>query len=219
MQLYWQRVWARIRAAPSGAAATAVLAANARRAESELRAARLRAEAASKNWSPRIGPDISLTSLNRVVAMLVLDATVFDHGRKKAERAFAMADVEVAAVSLAEDSNARVLTTLSLYLAAQEGREKATLDAAARKRMGHFQYIISERVRGGVSDMSDLNVIRQKVAEIRASQLRNEEAARTACLRCSPSPWCARRPSGTSFSNNSMRDNGRCSTWCRSTRS
>lgn len=162
--------------------ARAVLAANARTAESELRAARLRAEAASKNWLPRIGPDISLTSLSRVVAALVIDATLFDHGRKKAERAFAKADVEVAAVMLAEDSNTRVLAALTLYLTAQEGREKARLDAATLKQMTQFQYIISERVRGGVSDTSDLNVIRQKLAEIRASQMRNEEAARTALV-------------------------------------
>lgn len=160
--------------------ASAVLAANARTAESELRAAKLRAEAASKNWLPRIGPEISLTSLSRIIATLVLDVTLFDHGRKKGEREFAKADVEVAAVTLAEDSNARVFTALELYLAAQEGREKARLDEATLKRMNHFQYIISERVRGGVSDLSDLNVIRQKVSEIRSSFTRNNEAARTA---------------------------------------
>ncbi len=160
--------------------ASAVLAANARTAESDLRAAKLRAEAASKNWLPRIGPDISLTSLSRIVASLVLDVTLFDNGRKKGEREFAKADVEVAAVTLAEDSNERVFTGLELYLAAQQGREKAALDEATLKRMNHFQYIISERVRGGVSDLSDLNVIRQKVAEIRSSFSRNSEAARTA---------------------------------------
>lgn len=158
----------------------AVLAANARTAESALRAARLRADAAAKNWLPRLGPEISLTSLSSVAASLVLDATLFDNGRLKAERAFAKADVEVAAVSLAEDSNARAYTALELYLAAQEGREKAALDASTLKRMAHFQYIMSERVRGGVSDQSDLNVIRQKLAEIRASEARNKESAEAA---------------------------------------
>lgn len=162
---------------PFDAVARAVLAANARTAESALRAARLREQAASKNWLPQIGPEISLTSLSRVIASLVIEAAVFDHGRLKAERAFAKADVEVAAVTLAEDSNERVLTALRLYLAAQEGRETAALHAATLERMGRFEYIISERVRGDVSDMSDLNVIRQKLAEIRAARLRSEEAA------------------------------------------
>ncbi len=165
---------------PFDEVASAVLAANARSAESDLRAARLRAEAASKNWLPRLGPEISLTSLSRVVASLVLEATVFDHGRKQAERDFAKADVEVAAVSLAEDSNDRVQTALDLYLTAQEGREKARLDAATLRRMEEFRYIISERVRGGVSNRGDLTVIDQKLSEIRASEQRNAEAARTA---------------------------------------
>ena len=41
---------------PYGKVAGAVLAANSRAAEAELRSAKLRAEAASKNWLPTIGP-------------------------------------------------------------------------------------------------------------------------------------------------------------------
>ncbi len=179
-----QTLAARRSVLPSGSAfnevASAVLAANARASESELRAAKLRATAASKNWLPRIGPEISLTSLSSVVASLVLDVTLFDHGRKKAERAFAKADVEVAAVTLAQDSNDRLFSALELYLIAQAGRKQAQLDQVTLKDMDHFRYIMSERVRGGVSDVSDLNVITQKVAEIQSSLLRNQELARTA---------------------------------------
>src|SRR6056297_1902424 len=75
--------------------AGAVLAANSRTAEAELRAARLRAEAASKNWLPKIGPNISLTSLSEVVATIFVEQVLFDHGRLRAERLFAKADVEV----------------------------------------------------------------------------------------------------------------------------
>lgn len=165
---------------PYDEVASAVLAANSRAAETELRAAKLRAEAASKNWLPSIGPDISLTSLSSIVASLVLDVTLFDHGRKKAERAFAAADVEVAAVTLAEDSNDRVEIALGLYLAAEQGRETVALNETTLKDMNQFLYIMTERVRGGVSDMSDLTVIRQKVGEIRSSLGRNQEATRTA---------------------------------------
>lgn len=169
---------------PSGSAydrvTTSVLAANARAAETDLRAARLRAEAASKNWLPTIGPNISLNSLGEIISQIVVDQVLFDNGRKKGERAFAKADVEVAAVALAEDTNDRVATGLGLYLAAAEGRESAHVHRATLREMEHFEYIMSERVRGGVSDMSDLNVIRQKLSEIRASIAASEEASATA---------------------------------------
>lgn len=168
---------------PAGSAfervTTSVMAANNRAAESQLKSARLRAEAASTNWLPTIGPQISLTSLSSVVANLVVDQVIFDNGRKKGERAFAKADVEVAAVALAEDTNDRAATALTLYLAAAEGREKAALSETTLKDMSHFEYIMSERVRGGVSDRSDLNIIRQKLAEIRADRDANLETART----------------------------------------
>lgn len=171
---------ARQSALPTGSAydqvASAVLAANARSAESELRSARLRAEASSKNWLPTVGPSISLTSLSDVIVNLVVDQVLFDNGRKKGEREFAKADVEVAAVALAQDTNDRAATSLELYLAAAEGREKTAL----AKDMAHFEYIMSERVRGGVSDMSDLNIIRQKLSKIRASQTAGREATRSA---------------------------------------
>lgn len=159
---------------------TAVLAANARAAETELRAARLRAEAASKNWLPTIGPRVSLNSLGDIISQIVVDQVIFDNGRKKGERAFAKADVEVAAVALAEDTNDRVAAGLGLYLNAAEARETASLHRATLGEMEHFEYIMSERVRGGVSDMSDLNVIRQNTAEIRAAIAASQEAANTA---------------------------------------
>jgi adhesin transport system outer membrane protein len=160
--------------------ATSVLAANSRAAEAELRSARLRSEAASKNWLPKIGPQISLTSLGSLVANLVVDQVLFDNGRLKGEREFAIADVEVAAVGLAQDTNDRVGTALDLYLTAAEGREKSVLSERSLKDMGHFEYIMSERVRGGVSDRSDLNILRQKLAEIKADRAANAEQASTA---------------------------------------
>ncbi len=175
---------ARQSALPNGSAydqvTSAVLAANSRSAESELRAARLRAESASKNWLPTVGPSISLTSLSDVVVNLVVDQVLFDNGRKKGEREFAIADVEVAAVVLAEDTNDRAATGLELYLAAAEGREQAALDEKTLEAMSHFEYIMSERVRGGVSDRSDLNILRQQLAEIRASHAAAQEATRSA---------------------------------------
>ena len=179
-----QGLLARQSVLPTGSAyervTTSVLAANARAAETELRAARLRAEAASKNWLPTIGPSVSLNSLGDIISQIVVEQVIFDNGRKKGERAFAKADVEVAAVALAEDTNDRVATGLGLYLNAAEGRETAGLHRATLREMEHFEYVMTERVRGGVSDMSDLNVIRQQTAEIRASIAASEESSSTA---------------------------------------
>ena len=160
--------------------ADAVLAADSRPAGAALRSARLRARAQSRNWLPSIGPQVSLSSLGSVVAMLVVEQVIFDNGRKKAERDFAKADVEVAAVTLVQDSNARVRSALTLYLAAREAQDKAALAHAAERDMSQFEWIMSERVAGGISDQSDLQVLRQKLAEIRATQQREGEAARAA---------------------------------------
>jgi len=157
-----------------------VLAANSRPAEADLRSARLRARAASKNWLPKIGPNISLTSLSDVIAQLVVEQVLFDNGRKKAERAFAKADVEVAAVTLAEDTNARIRTALTLYLTAMKARERTALEQQTLKDMEHFEWVMSERVSGGISDGSDLNVLRQKLAEIRATLAAQSESEATA---------------------------------------
>lgn len=163
-----------------GLIAQGVLGGYARPAEAELRSARLRAEAQSKNWLPSIGPNISLSSMGQFVAQLFVEQVLFDNGRKKAERAFAKADVEVAAASLSIDTNARVYDALDLYLKAEEGREVAAMSASHLKDMAHFEWVMSERVRGGVSHLSDLNVLQHKVAEMRARQSRGAEATAAA---------------------------------------
>ena len=149
--------------------AAATLASDARVAEAELRAASLRSAATDKNWMPSIGPAISLTSLGDMVANLVVEAVIFDNGKKKAERAMARADVEVAAVSLVSDGNERVYEALDLYLTALEGGESQRLSREALLDMRRFRWIMNERVKGGVSDMSDLTILAQKIAEIESS--------------------------------------------------
>ncbi|HAV08604.1 MAG TPA: transporter, partial [Rhodobacteraceae bacterium] len=77
------------------------------------------------------------------------------------------------------DTNRRVYEALALYVLAQEAREKAGLSAAALKDMGRFAYIMEQRVNGGISDTSDLNILRQKLAEIRSSEQMSRETAET----------------------------------------
>ncbi|MGY3437591.1 MULTISPECIES: TolC family protein [unclassified Marinovum] len=165
---------------PYGAVADAVMASSARSAEAELRAARLRAQAASKNWLPSIGPNISLNSLGELVTSLLVEQVLYDNGRKKAERDYAAHDVEFSAVSLSEDSNARVHDALSLYLSGEEGREQVSVSDRSLADMGHFEWVMNERVKGGVSDRSDLNIIQQKLAEIRAERDSAQGDARAA---------------------------------------
>ncbi len=160
--------------------AQAVMAGAARPAEAELRAARLRSAAADKNWLPTLGPTVSLSKMGDLVASIVIDQVIFDNGRKRAEREFARADVEAAAVTLSIDTNDRIYTGLDLYLKAQEAREKAAVSSAALAEMREFDRIMTARVRGGISDMSDQNVIRAKLAELQSSHDAEVLDARTA---------------------------------------
>ena len=160
--------------------AQAVMAGDARPAEAELRAARLRASAADKNWLPTLGPSVSLSDMGELVASIVIDQVIYDNGRKRAEREFARADVEAAAVTLSIDTNDRIYTGLDLYLKAQEAREKAAVSSAALAEMREFDRIMTARVRGGISDMSDQNVIRAKLAELQSNHDTEVLDARTA---------------------------------------
>ncbi|MGH1370073.1 MAG: TolC family protein [Maritimibacter sp.] len=160
--------------------ASGVLDASTRTAEAELRQARLRSRATDKNWLPRIGPNVSLTSLSSFVASILIDQVLFDNGRKSAERDFARADVEAAAVSLSQDQNERVYTALDLYLTAEESREKAAATQQSLQEMRELQRIMKARVSGGISDSSELHVINAKVAELEAAQETSLQNAKTA---------------------------------------
>ncbi|MGR3492470.1 MAG: TolC family protein [Shimia sp.] len=165
---------------PYAQVSNSVLLASARAAEADLRAARLRERAASKNWLPKIGPSISLTSLSDIVSGILVEQVIFANGRLKAEREYAAADVEAAAVNLSEDVNDRVLAGLTLYLRAAQAREAAEVSASLARRMRHFHGMMQERVNGGVSDMSDLRIIAAKLREAEDAVLSDQEAAATA---------------------------------------
>ena len=157
--------------------ANAVLAANSRAAEAELRAAKLRAEARANNWLPSLGPSVSLTSLGALVSTMVVEQVLFDNGRKKAERDYAAADVEVAAVNLAQDTNKRVLSGLELYISAQQASARADVNAAAMAQMTHYEYVMSERVKGGVSARVELQIVQQKLNQMQADMASDQETA------------------------------------------
>lgn len=154
--------------------------ASARASEAELTSAKLRAEAKSKNWLPTIGPSVSLTDLGDLVAGILIEQVLFDNGRRKAERAFAAADVEVAAVNLSIDMNSRVESALGLYVSGLRGQEKAAVGSRALSRMYEFERIVQGRVDGGVSDRSDLNVVRSKINGMRSAVATANDAAAAA---------------------------------------
>lgn len=162
-----------------GTVGTAAINASSRSSEAELTSAKLRAEAKSKNWLPTIGPSVSLTSLGDLVAGILIEQVLFDNGRRKAEREFAAADVEVAAVNLSIDMNNRVETAVSLYVSALKGDEKAALGSRALQQMQEFERIVSGRVQGGVSDRADLRVVQSKIGGMRSARATAHEAAAT----------------------------------------
>ncbi len=169
-----------IQGGPLRDVAEAVMAANSRAAEADLRAAMLRSQARSMNWLPQLGPQISLASLGSVVASLFIEQVLFDNGAKRAERDYAKADVEVAAVALAEDSNTRVLQALELYLDAEAARARAQVNGAGMERMQHYVYIMTERVNAGISNRADLQVVEQKQNQMLSDMASDTEAAASA---------------------------------------
>jgi adhesin transport system outer membrane protein len=162
------------------AVADAVIEASSGAAAAELRVKRLKAEAEATNWLPQIGPSVSLTSLSGLVASLLIEQALLDNGKRKAERAFAAADVEVAAVSLSTDINHRVYDGLSYYIAAARAREQAAIAERAMARLAEYDGIMGQRVAGGLSDRSEQQIVSQRAAEMRATAAGDRQAEATA---------------------------------------
>jgi outer membrane protein, adhesin transport system len=159
------------------AVSDAVMAQSAGAAEAELRVAQLKAAAKSKNWLPSIGPSVSLTSLGGLAAGLLAEQPMFDNGRRRAEREYAAADVEVAAASLAVAMNQRVFEGLSYYVNAERARAQASIGQSAAGKLQEFGVIMGKRVAGGLSDGSEQQVLDQHIAEMRATVAADEQAA------------------------------------------
>lgn len=170
---------------PYGQLGAAILAANSGAAAAELRMAQLKAEAKSKNWLPQLGPSVSLSSLSGMVASLTLSQPLIDNGRRKAERDFASADVEVAAVALSATMNQRVYEGLQHYVQSQRALAQAAVSQAAVTRLAGFEAAMQTRVEGGISDMSEKNVISQRAAEMQATVAADQDSAHAALAQLS----------------------------------
>jgi len=135
----------------------------------ELGLARLRAEAAAQNRWPSVTPGLTMDGLAGLAAQLVIDQPLLDHGRRKAERDRALAEVDAAAVTLSSRQNARVFDGLSLYLRAEQARLQGQIAEAATARLTGLQQIVQARIEGGLSDRSEEQVIAQTLAEMQAT--------------------------------------------------
>lgn len=149
-------------------------------AQAELRASKMRSVARDKNWLPTIGPSITLSALGDLAAGLIVDQVLYDNGKRKAERAFAAADVEVSAVALSQDMNDRLHAGLTLFITAAEAREKAGMAERGLGRMREFNRVVSVRVTGGLSSLSDQRVVRAKLADMDQEASTHREAERAA---------------------------------------
>lgn len=159
------------------AVAQAVLMASSGAAAAQLQMARLNAQAMDKNWLPSIGPVVTLDSLGVMAAQIVAEMALIDNGRRKAERAVAAADVDVAAVTLAADQNDRVRQGLELYIKAEQARAQAAVAQRGVERLSAFQQMVDERVGGGLSDRSEAQIALQKKAEMQATYASDMQAA------------------------------------------
>ena len=160
--------------------ATGVIATSSGAAAAELRIARLKAQARATNWLPGLGPSVNLTSLSGLVASILVEAALFDNGRKKAERDFAAADVELAAVSLAEELNGRVYDALLAYVTQQRAADQAAIDQRALVQLSEFQRIMRLRVEGGLSDRSEQQILDQQVTQMTATLAADQRTAQVA---------------------------------------
>ena len=167
-------------AGPYAFVADAVLDNSSGAAAAELRVARLRAEARAKNWLPQIGQSVNLTSLSGLAASLLVETALFDQGRRKAEREFAVADVEVAAVGLSVAMNQRVFEGLSHYINAERARAQLAISGTAAGRLTEFETVMDQRVDGGISDRSEQRVIAQALAEMHATMAADQDAEASA---------------------------------------
>ena len=165
---------------PFAQVADAVLDNSSGAAAAELRVARLRAEARAKNWLPQIGQSVNLTSLSGLAASLLVETALFDQGRRKAEREFAVADVEVAAVGLSAAMNQRVFDGLTHYINAQRARAQLTISGTAAARLAEFETVMAQRVDGGISDRSEQRIIAQAQAEMQATMAADQDAEASA---------------------------------------
>lgn len=161
---------------PYAQVADAVVTNSSGAAAAELRVARLKAEARAKNWLPQIGQSVNLTSLSGLAASLLLETALFDQGRRKAERDFAIADVEVAAVGLSASMNQRVFEALTYYISAERARAQLAISSTAATRLAKFETVMGQRVDGGISDRSEQRVIAQSHAEMQATMAADQDA-------------------------------------------
>lgn len=175
-----QRTSALPASGPLAQVAAAVLDDSRGSAKAELRMAQLAARAKSKNWLPQIGPTLSLSSLGDLAAQLLVQQVLFDNGARRAERDYAAADVESAAVSLSMELNDTVAKGLTAYITVIKARDQAAVTDQAANKISEFQTIIRQRVEGGLSDGADAQVLAQKLAEIRASAQEDRDTASTA---------------------------------------
>lgn len=151
----------------AGQITSATLASNTGSGAAELRLARIKADVEAKNWLPTIGPNISLTSLSSAAASLILDVALFDNGKKRAEREYAVADVEVAAVNLTIEANDRVLQALSHYTDLQRAELEARITGLAITKLEEFDAKARQRVASGYSNVTERAEISQALTEMR----------------------------------------------------
>ena len=161
--------------------ADAILAADPGADAAELGLARLRADAVARNAWPGLTPTLTLDSLAGLAANLVIDQPLLDNGRRKAERARARAEIDLAAVTLATGRNARIHEGLSLYLTAEQARAQASISTRATARLSEFHAIVTQRIAGGLSDRTEEQIIAQSLAEMQAT-LASDSQTRTQAL-------------------------------------
>ncbi|MCT4372360.1 hypothetical protein CLG85_019405 [Yangia mangrovi] len=141
------------------------------RTASELRLAWLRGEAEELAWLPDLGPELSLAALARLSESAQAGPDRFDTPRKQAERDLALAEIDHAALALAEEANALVFEAIDQHLAAEEARARAALLEAAYRDFASLDWPIAQAVGAGLVPAERLQELRAQVALMRAERV------------------------------------------------
>ncbi|ANT59981.1 hypothetical protein AYJ57_06135 [Salipiger sp. CCB-MM3] len=171
-----QRPSALVPGTPYAAVAAAVLQGSAFGAEAELRLAPLRGETEELSWLPELARGASLGALRDMSARIIARPERFDTSRKLAERDLAQAQIETAALALAEEANVHVHEALGQHLAGEEARARAALYKASYRDLAGLDWPISQAVASGELMSSELAQLRAEVADVRRGLAQAREA-------------------------------------------
>jgi len=180
--------------------------------QAEAAIAQLRAARAA--YAPRLltqgqygyaqGFDQAVTNGGSTAALLTIEATLLDGGRRNAEFAAARARLKGTRARLQQERADVAFATRSAYFGALAGRDEATVQADAIKTLRSYVGMLERQERLGLVTQND--VLRAQLAVDSADAARRAAAARVESACATLSVLTGERISGTGFAPSESRE-------------